>query len=290
MKKINEKELEKIFSELKENNNKEIYEKFYLQYKWLIYSISFGILKNKEDSEDVVQTVFTKIYKIDKEKLPTDKVASWLYSVTKNEVITLLRKKDNNVNIEEIYEIEDSNNEINEIIDLEQFNHLISGLSAKEKQIISLKIISNISFEDISKLLNEPTSTIKWRYYKSINTLKILLSNLGGAIIAFIIGIKTLYTKKNIEIIENKSETKDENKTENDNAKTEYNEGFQDKESNMENVTEETVIINTKQEKELNYYGVGLLSISAIFLIITIIFSIIFTKRQLKRKKKSSKL
>ena len=102
--------------------------------------------------------------------------------------------------------------------------------------------------------------------------------------------IKTLYTKKNVEIIENKSETKDENKTENDNAKTEYNEGFQDKESNMENVTEETVIINTKQEKELNYYGVGLLSISAIFLIITIIFSIIFTKHQLKRKKKSSKL
>lgn len=137
-------------------------------------------------------------------------------------------------------------------------------------------------------MLNEHTSTIKWRYYKSINTLKILLSNLGGAIIAFIIGIKTLYTKKNVEIIENKAET--ENKTENDNAKTEYNEGFQDKESNMENVTEETVIINTKQEKELNYYGVGLLSISAIFLIITIIFSIIFTKHQLKRKKKSSKL
>ena len=40
---------------------------------------------------------------------------------------------------------------------------------------------------------------------------------------------------------------------------------------------------------EVNNYAVGILSFSAIFLTLTIIFSIIFTKYQLKAKKKTSK-
>lgn len=49
----------------------------------MIYGIAFSILKNKEDSEDVVQIVFSKLYVLDKEKLPKEKEATWLYSVTK---------------------------------------------------------------------------------------------------------------------------------------------------------------------------------------------------------------
>jgi len=44
----------------------------------VIYGIAFSILKNKEDSEDVVQIVFSKLYVLDKEKLPKEKEATWL--------------------------------------------------------------------------------------------------------------------------------------------------------------------------------------------------------------------
>ena len=119
----------------------------------------------------------------------------------KNETISFLRKKNNDINLESIYEIEDKDNEINNIIDQVEFNRLISGLNDKEKQIISLKILANLSFDEIGKLLNEPTGTIKWRYYKSIHTLKILLSNLGMFIVTFVIGIKALFNNES-----NKSE------------------------------------------------------------------------------------
>ena len=36
---------------------------------------------------------------MDKDKLPKDKEASWLYTVTKNEVITLLRKEKDFIDI-----------------------------------------------------------------------------------------------------------------------------------------------------------------------------------------------
>lgn len=293
MKKIDERELRELFIELK-SNNKIAFEKLYIKYNKLVYGIAFSILKNKEASEDVVQSVFSKLYEMDKSKMPDNKEASWLYTLTKNEAITFLRKKDNNIDLESIYNIEDKDNEINNIIDQVEFNRLIRGLNDKEKQIISLKILANLSFDEIGKLLGESTNTIKWRYYKSINTLKILLSNLGMFIITLTIGIKTLFKKKssNQEVIhDNKTEQNTVN-IRDDTTKTENQETLTDQtkfnESQNENTNNEGTIIQEQTASEpTNYYGIGILSISLIFLIITII---IFLKYQLKLRKKSSKL
>lgn len=300
MNKIDEKELRELFIEIK-HNNKIAYERLYTKYNKLIYGIAFSILKNREDSEDIVQTVFTKLYKIDKSKLPDRKEASWLYIMAKNEAITYLRKKNNNIDLESIYDIEDKDNEINNIIDKVQFNRLISGLNDKEKQIISLKIIANLSFDEIGKLLGEPTGTIKWRYYKGVHTLKLLLSNLGMFIVTFVIGIKTIHNKKISDKVEQEVTIKDnqiEQNQENINketTKSEIQESLKDEttsntnESQKENLNEEISITEQPNEKQINNYGIGILSISSIFLIITITFTIIFLKYQLKRNKKTSK-
>lgn len=300
MNKIDEKELRELFIEIK-CNNKIAYERLYIKYNKLVYGIAFSILKNREDSEDIVQTVFTKLYKIDKSKLPDSKEASWLYVMTKNEAITYLRKKNNNIDLESIYDIEDKDNEINNIIDKVQFNRLISGLNDKEKQIISLKIIANLSFDEIGKLLGEPTGTIKWRYYKGVHTLKLLLSNLGMFIVTFVIGIKTLHNKKISDKVEQEVTIKD-NQIEQDQeiinketTKSEIQESLKDEttsntnKSQNENLNEEISIPEKTNAKQMDNYGIGILSISSIFLIITIIFTIIFLKYQLKRNKKTSK-
>ena len=101
----------------------------------MIYGIAFSILKNKEDSEDVVQIVFSKLYVLDKEKLPKEKEATWLYSVTKNEALSILKKKYNNVSLEKnIYNLEDNNNEIDKLIDRDSYNKLINKLEKKIKK------------------------------------------------------------------------------------------------------------------------------------------------------------
>lgn len=298
--KIDEKELNELFIELK-HNNKIAFEKLYTKYNKLVFGVAFSILKNKEDSEDIVQIVFSKLYKIDKNKLPSNKEASWLYTLTKNETISFLRKKNNDINLESIYEIEDKDNEINNIIDQVEFNRLISGLNDKEKQIISLKILANLSFDEIGKLLNEPTGTIKWRYYKGVHTLKILLSNLGMFIVTFVIGIKTLLNKKipnreeQEEIIEDSQIEQNQENLEDEATKSEIQESLKDEtnnninESQNESIKEEIGIPEQPNTEQINYYGVGILSISSIFLIITITFLSFFVKYQLKRNKKTSK-
>lgn len=299
MGKINVKELEELFIEIK-YGNKIAFEKLYNNYNKLIYSIAYSILKNKQDTEDVVQIVFEKLYSIDKDKLPNRNESSWLYSVTKNETINYLKHNKNNIDLDSIYNIEDDNNEINKIIDQDSYNRLIDKLNDKEKEIISLKIVSNLSFEEIGKLLKEPTGTIKWRYYKAVNTLKILLSNLGMFIITFVIGIKTLFNKKASDKVE-QDKTIGNNTTEQteENINTETKKGQEDLKDEVKSDVSESQDKETRNEinivsqptnnEIINNSGVCILSISFIFLIITIIFSIILAKYQLKLRKKLSK-
>jgi len=292
MAKLNDNELKELFIEIKYGNDIG-FEKLYKRYRKLVYAIVFSILKNKQDSEDIVQVVFTKIYSIDKNKLPVKNEASWLYSVTKNETLNFLKKRKEYISLDDIYEIPDNNNELTKLIDQDNYNRLISKLDSIEKEIVSLKILANLSFEEIGKLLNKPTGTIKWKYYKSINTLKLLLSNLSMFIVTFLSSIVAFKNKKKSSIdTELNEDIEDVNKDENiagTPPKEEHkdkNEIVADQETDkQENIIIETPIINN----DINYIGMGLMSLSAIFLFITIIFSIIFTKHQLKRRKKLSK-
>lgn len=291
--KINE-----LFEELK-NGNKEVLEEIYNKYHKTIYGIAFSILKNKDDSEDIVQSVFIKIHTLDNSKLPKENVSSWLYTLTKNEALQFLRKQKSNIDLDSIYDLVDNNNEIDNLINKETYNKLISKLSPKEKEIVSLKIISNLSFEEISQLLGEKTATIKWRYYKSIYALRLLLSNLTMSIVTFLIGIATFkQTKSDIKIEQDVTE----NITiESDTERFEDNQSMlettdKDKvESNINNETqnsvgiENTIIEQPIIESQPNYIGIGFFSISFVCLIFTIIFAIILKKHQLNSRLKSSK-
>lgn len=299
MKKIDEKELKIIFTKLKSSNNQDAFSNLYSSYKNLVYKISFSVLKNREDSEEVVQEVFTKIYDMPKDKLPTEKVASWLYTVTRNQAITLLRGKKSTFNLDEIYNIEDDDNEINNIIDQIEFNRLISKLDDKEKEIVSLKILTNLKFEEIASLLNEPTGTVKWRYYKAQNSLKMLLSSLGMFIITFVIGLKSVLLRNNVsvpeqEISENSTEIKgieDNEKNKQESLKKEdiLQEEIDNINSNEELTNQIIVIPDNEEKDDIDKINIGFLSISLVFFIITIIFLNSFIKYQLKSKPKTSK-
>lgn len=288
--KINVKELKNLFAEIKNNNNI-AFEKFYSKYDKLVLKITYSILKNKNDAEDVMQLVFEKIYSMNKEKLPTKNEASWLYSVTRNETLNYLKSNKNNINLDDLYEIEDNNNELDKVIEREKYNKLISKLNDDEKEIVSLKIISNCSFEEIGKVLNMPTGTVKWRYYKAVNTLKLLLSNFTMFIISFISSIFAIKNeKKEASKIQEENIMKNNEFSTDEDKKQQYEQSeeiLQNSHKPGENTITNT--IETASENTVNYTAISLMGVSIIFLVLTIIFLIIFTKYQLKQRDKLSK-
>lgn len=304
---IDKQELHKIFSEMRKGNNSQ-FEILYKNYNQLVYKIAFSILKNKENSEDVMQTVFTKICNLKTKQLPSSKEATWLYAVTKNEALTFLRKEKTNISLEEAYNIDTGKEceKLQDIVDTEKYNKIISGLSLKEKEIVSLKIVGELSFKEIARILHEPIGTVQWRYYKALNSLKLLLGNISMFIVTLTLYICSTQYKKseNVEIANEtsrnsqtteKSESKDDTIQENqkqeqlDNAQTDGKDIIENVIENNENNTVKTIEIQPKDEKMHNITSNIFLSLASIFLVLTIIFAIICTKHQQNRIRSASK-
>lgn len=292
------------FENLKQNKE-QYFNEFYNNNYNLVYRISFSILKDKENSEDVTQNVFEKIYKLPNDKLADNFESTWLYTVTKNESLQYIRKNKFNIPLDEnIDVIKTDNNEIDDIAENEDYKKMVKKLNKKEEQIVSLKVLSEFTFKEIGEILSMPTATVQWYYYKSIKSLKIAISNLAMFIIALVTGLKV--GLKNDE----KNSTNMDTATVNEEFQKDFSSS--NEKSGTSSITEstskqnissvqnshivdevnESVSVDSMAESSvsnINCISVGLLSLAGIFLLISIIFSIIFIKHQQKGRKKSSK-
>lgn len=285
--------------------NKELYFKdFYKNNYNLIYGICYSILKEKENSEDITQNVFEKIYKLPTDKMPSEYESSWLYSVSKNESLQYIRKNKFSCSDENLSNLKSNKNEIDDVIENENYNKLVKKLDKKQEQIISLKVISGFTFKEIGQILSMPTATVQWYYYKSIKSLKLAISNLAMFIISFIVGINLKLRKKNYINYEKTDNYEDDYKNINandesytdssstiqsDNMSSKFNNKYNDI-----NITDsafgevnELSVKDFATNQEIQYKVI--FGVATIFLVLSIIFAIIFANHQQKSNKKASK-
>lgn len=312
MKKIDKKELHELFEKMRQTDLK-AYEELYKKYYNLIHNIAFSVLKNYENAEDIAQNVFVKIGNLEQEKLPQNYEASWLYTVTKNECISFIRKNKETSSIENRIENENDKNEIEAVIQNSSYQNLLGSLEQVEKQIIFLKIEEGYSFKEIAKLLKMPMGTVQWKYYKSLHSLKLLIGNLSMFIIGTITCIlnKKQVKKSNINNTEKTEQREKENVTQNNNMKEENQKNYDTEQDSIENNSkqeeisaniiaenngqeeikqgEQTIIETELVENRIVPKDIILYGLTSVFLFFTIFFTIISIKNQQNRKKRTSK-
>lgn len=305
MKKIDEKELHELFGKMRQTDSK-AYEELYKKYYNLVYNIAFSVLKNYENAEDIAQNVFVKIGNLEQEKLPKNYEASWIYTVTKNECISFIRKNKEISSIEN--RLENDKNEIEAVIQNSSYQNLLESLEQVEKQIIFLKIEAGYSFKEIAKLLKMPIGTVQWKYYKSLHSLKLLIGNLSMFIIGTITCIlnKKQIKKATINNTEKTEQVEKENVTKNDNIKEESKKNDETQQDSIENnlkqeeakvekdeqevkQVEQTIIGTELVENRIVPREIILYGLTSVFLFFTIFFTIISIKNQQNRKKKRLK-
>ena len=295
MEKIKKQDLHLTFQQIKNGDSDKI-NVLYSKYNRLVYGIAFSILKNKEDSEDIIQIVFAKIFEMDKEKLPTNNETSWLYSLTKNETLNYLRKQKEDVSLDDIYYIAEEDEELNKIIEKDKYNRIISKLNEQEREIVSLKILSNMSFKEIALLLEMPIGTVQWKYYTALHTLKLLLGNISMVILGILLYITNTSSRhlkeENLDSeISTENESNEKDQTENQASSS--IESNIDSSDSTDNTIMQNEIIEIQEPDGTNYentnINIGILSFTGIFLFFSILFTIIFIKHQQKAHKNVSK-
>ena len=114
------------------------------------------------DVEDLIHQVFIKFMQnIDKVK----NYNSYLFSIARNLMIDMVRTKKREYPF---------NNDIltkEELDSKIEFERIISNLSEEERLIIKMKIVDNLTFKEISQILNKNINTVISKFNKAIKKL-----------------------------------------------------------------------------------------------------------------------
>lgn len=171
----------------------ESFEKIILEYEKLYFNIAFRILGDIEDAKDATQNALIKIYNNLDKCLNYDVFKTWSCKIVTNTAIDLLRmqKRKSAESLDEKIELEEGfvNKEIKsdaatpeEIYFAKERNRIIkesiNKLELKYKTIIILRDINGFSYEEISKIINQPIGTVKSRISRARNNLRVVLSEM----------------------------------------------------------------------------------------------------------------
>ena len=81
-------------SEIKSGSEK-VFRKIYEEYYSRLYSFIFGYLKDEDQSKEVVQNAFFKLWMKRSELRDDTNINAWLFTVVKNECLNVLKKREN---------------------------------------------------------------------------------------------------------------------------------------------------------------------------------------------------
>lgn len=149
-----------------------MYEDLYDEYYKLVYYIVLKILKNTEDTEEVVneafQKAFNNIHKFDYSKDESN-FKAWLVRIAKNEAINYYNKYKNKkliLNNDGINQVKSENSLDNFLMEFQEI------LSSEELDVLLMKIYYKMKFKDISESLDKDINDVYYIYKKALNTLK----------------------------------------------------------------------------------------------------------------------
>ena len=182
----NEKEL--IRKILK--GEKELFSLFIREYENQIYSLCVSIVKKREEAVDLVQDTFYLAFKNLSSFKGNSKFSTWLYRIAYNLSISRVRRKNNFLSLDGVYEdgkeldIEDETSDIWFSIDEEEIKMMIEEgmkkLKPWERAIIELRDIKNLNYDEIAEVLGIPMGTVKSRLNRARNHLRKIIEREFG--------------------------------------------------------------------------------------------------------------
>ena len=151
-------------------------DKIYDKYYYKIYYWAIKKTKNKEDAEDLTNSVFLAIFEYLSKDINIEKIDNLIWKIAYNLWCTKEKKyikEKNNVVFEEEYQIGYKTDMVDKIIYKEIINNLDDiGLTSKEKVSFQMYYINDLSIKEISKELNTKEANIKFYLYSARNKIK----------------------------------------------------------------------------------------------------------------------
>jgi RNA polymerase sigma-70 factor (ECF subfamily) len=151
------------------------------RYQSKVHSIIYGILRNRNDAEDIAQQVFTKIYFSIGNFDGRSALLTWIYKITLNECYDYLRKRrvrklvyESDVSDEEELKITrslaaaDATQTIEENLARRDYVlKLLARVSEEDRNLLMLKEVEGHSVDELAEMTGMNQNTIKVKLFRA---------------------------------------------------------------------------------------------------------------------------
>jgi RNA polymerase sigma-70 factor (ECF subfamily) len=165
------------------------------RYQRKVFSVALGMLKDKEEAMDVSQEAFVKVYKYLDHFKGDSSFYTWLYRITVNICIDVLRKKNalkgEQVEFDETVKMDAAEANIGSLGSqlgtnpqkaalrrelADKINAALQEVPEKHRAILLLREVEGMSYEDLARTLGIPKGTVMSRLFHARLKIQKILS------------------------------------------------------------------------------------------------------------------
>ena len=151
------------------------------KYQKVVFNVAYRIANDFDDAEDITQSVFIKAFERLGDFNPRYKFFSWIYRIALNESINHANLRKHGEELNESLASDDGTPEESyrqsELCD--QVQKALMKLPVDYRVVVVLKHFQNLSYDEISYVLDIPERTVKSRLFSARNSLRDILLKKG---------------------------------------------------------------------------------------------------------------
>jgi len=175
---------DKFVSRLQDSStSQEAFRELISEYKERLYWHIRNIVKSHDDTDDVLQNTFLKVYKNIGQFKGDSKLYSWMYRIATNESITFLNKRSRRLQITS----EELQNQIIDNLESDVYfegdeiqlklQRAIATLPDKQQQVFNMKYFEELKYREMSEILDTSEGALKASYHIAAKKIKEFLKS-----------------------------------------------------------------------------------------------------------------
>ena len=146
------------------------------RYQKRLFNVALRMLDNAQDAEDVTQTVFFNAFTKLRTYDPRYRFFSWIYRMTVNESLNVLKRRKRTVTLEDEPAIPAPGAEADRATEVQdRVGSALMRLTPDDRAVVVLKHFVSFSYEEIADVLEIPVKTVKSRLFTARERLRITL-------------------------------------------------------------------------------------------------------------------
>lgn len=164
------------------------------KYQERVYTMVYGMIRNREDARDLTQEAFVKAYRNLKGFRLESGFYTWLYRIAMNLTIDLTRSRkrratagfdegiatrDETGNVHELHHEDSPSRRIERRQLYEQIMSAMEQLPEDQRQVVLLRELEGLSYREIAEIMEVPEGTVMSRLFYARKKLQKLLQSEG---------------------------------------------------------------------------------------------------------------